>query len=145
MTNSKISIILLTVLFLWFAISILRSLNNFSKLRQDVHLLSMTSLQKRKYFFGLNENIVENLNRSNFNVPVIILHNEGISYFYIRYRLYPVKVYYDSKIPINLRNKIVILFNPSKYFNEAKFLKSNFEHATLIGNKNIGEALIFVN
>ena len=101
------------VLILWFMISILRTGYNYTKIFTDKDYLSYPIRAKKLKYFGINQLLVERLTLDNNINKVLLLNEEGtISYFYLRYNLYPKEIFkrlddinYDAIIIFETNNK----------------------------------------
>lgn len=92
--------ILLFVLTFWVAVSIVRTLNNLSKIfTEEIVWIRKTDNQKRLAYFDGSFLLSECIKKS---VPkgknIIIYTNNLMDFFYIRYQVYPIKVYLSSSI-----------------------------------------------
>lgn len=106
----KISIkIIYAVIFVWLILSIFRTGYNLSKLITNRSSLSIDSETKRLSYFGVNQLLVERIEKTRQIKRVLLLNQEGtISYFYLRYKLYPIQFYTKKN---NLKFDAVIVLN----------------------------------
>ena len=87
------------VLIVWISFSIFRTGYNVAKLfTQDSHLFFLNDRQKTREVYGDIESMRQSLALITKGEPFLLVTNDGEIYFFLRYLLYPQKVYWTHNV-----------------------------------------------
>lgn len=96
LTKRKLPTTILSVLLIsWLLLSVGRTFYNVSKLfTQDKHLFFLTSAQVEREVYGNLYVLKNELLQVTKKKSILILGDDGGLYFFLRYLLYPQKIYW---------------------------------------------------
>lgn len=91
--------LLIFFLFIWLIVAVGRTVNNASKLfTQDWHLFYVSKEQRMEETYGDIAILVKEISKITKGKPFLLTGNDGKLYFFLRYLLYPQKVYWVNNI-----------------------------------------------
>src|SRR4051794_35487428 len=83
------------VILLWVVVALGRALYNDSKIfTQDKYLFTLNSSQRQRETYGEIAFLASKLPSITHGEPILVTGNDGGLYFFLRYLLYPQKVYW---------------------------------------------------
>lgn len=78
-------------------IGILRTLNNYSKFYTDKNTLIYQKENDLIYAYFNNGYILEQYFKNSKNITIYLVNADPLTFYYLRYKLFPSKVYRDSE------------------------------------------------
>lgn len=119
--NSFYQKTILTILIAWLGLSIIRTVNNFSKiLTEETSWIGMNTYEKKSRLFGMDFVFFDSLkSQLTPSSNIVIFSEDARPYLLGRYILYPIKIYHVSSLNevksaiLNKHASLLILYNIS--------------------------------
>lgn len=126
-------------IIIWVLFSVLRTIYNDSKLfTQDSHLFFLSQENKQKEIYGDISEIVKQIPIITRGEPFLITGNDGGLYFYLRYLLYPQKVYWVNNTTISDKKRQPWRFVFRPYMSLPKNKQNTSEIVDPVTRKKLG-------
>ena len=124
--------LLFLILIFWTVLAILRTFYNPSKIiTEEKDWIRISSEERRHKAYGNIQLVYEEINKVSKNNECISLYSKdpGISYYLLRYLLYPRKIYWSDAVDLpNISSeafrkggekcKLVLIYNNTQYSRE---------------------------
>ena len=146
-TKKFISVFFTFILLLWFGVSISRTFYNFTKLFEDVKMLTLTEDQKKVVTFGSIYSFCKfTAENTPSNSNILLLSTGGKPFYFCRYELYPRKIFFarnQNEVKDKISNikidYLLIYQSPDPLLNDNKsptWDLNNFKLTTIYKDKS---------